>query len=405
MKKILACLLVLPLTLAACGAQTADTASTPPAEPAQTTETAPEAATPAAATAGRLRSTASYYMMYTNTGLYGMNQKYDEATNTDTFYVIKTDCAAAAQEKLAEIDLQGGLYYGMAAWDDTVEVYLIEDADTDNPTECRYIVDTSTGNVERLPIEGLFFPAWYDDAALYEMDYDSGKRINRRDRTTNEVSYINLPDQTQSISGVGDKWLIQRIVSPSPLPSPEDGDMYNAVLQNSEKEFDLVDAATGEMKKVYSYPAVGEDYYYCGQRSGTLYFARSDEDAIPTGVCKLEEGEMVQVLPRDDPYISQQLLEDEQGELQWIVWDAGETVQIYDLDDGQSYRPAFIKETSQSASTGFPKMLLPDGRVIVTHGSMGNTDLLDKVAYAAIDRAAYLAGGTGYTPVTMYTGE
>ena len=344
-------------------------------------------------------------MMYTNTGLYGMNQKYDEATNTDTFYVIKTDCAAAAQEKLAEIDLQGGLYYGMAAWDDTVEVYLIEDADTDNPTECRYIVDTSTGNVERLPIEGLFFPAWYDDAALYEMDYDSGKRINRRDRTTNEVSYINLPDQTQSISGVGDKWLIQRIVSPSPLPSPEDGDMYNAVLQNSEKEFDLVDAATGEMKKVYSYPAVGEDYYYCGQRSGTLYFARSDEDALPTGVCKLEDGEMVQVLPRDDPYISQWLLEDEQGELQWIVWDAGETVQVYDLDDGQSYRPAFIKETSQSASTGFPKMLLPDGRVIVTNGSMGNTDLWDKVAYAAIDRAAYLAGGTDYTPVTMYTGE
>ena len=30
MKKILACLLALPLTLAACGAQTADTASTPP---------------------------------------------------------------------------------------------------------------------------------------------------------------------------------------------------------------------------------------------------------------------------------------------------------------------------------------------------------------------------------------
>lgn len=181
--------------------------------------------------------------------------------------------------------------------------------------------------------------------------------------------------------------------------------MYNAVLQNSEKEFDLVDAATGEMKKVYSYPAVGEDYYYCGQRSGTLYFARSDEDALPTGVCKLEDGEMVQVLPRDDPYISQQLLEDEQGELQWIVWDAGETVQIYDLDGGQSYRPAFIKETSQSASTGFPKTLLPDGRVIVTYGSMGNTDLFDKTAYAAIDRAAYLAGSTDYTPVTMYTGE
>ena len=56
MKKILACLLALPLTLAACGAQTADTGSTPPTEPTQTTETAPEATTPAAATAGRLRS-------------------------------------------------------------------------------------------------------------------------------------------------------------------------------------------------------------------------------------------------------------------------------------------------------------------------------------------------------------
>ena len=89
MKRILACLLALPLTLAACGAQTADTASTPPAEPAQTTETAPEATTPAAATAGRLRSTASYYMMYTNTGLYGIIQKYDETTNNRHFLCHK----------------------------------------------------------------------------------------------------------------------------------------------------------------------------------------------------------------------------------------------------------------------------------------------------------------------------
>ncbi len=55
--------------------------------------------------------------------------------------------------------------------------------DKDNPTEWCYIVDTSTG-VERLP---EFYPAcYYDDAALYELDYASGKRIIRRDRTTNE---------------------------------------------------------------------------------------------------------------------------------------------------------------------------------------------------------------------------
>ena len=90
MKKAIACLLVLPLTLAACGAQGADSAQSQPAtETEQTTETAQETTVPAVGTAGKLRGTA--YRLYTNTGLYSMNQKYDEATNTDTFYLIKTD--------------------------------------------------------------------------------------------------------------------------------------------------------------------------------------------------------------------------------------------------------------------------------------------------------------------------
>ena len=52
------------------------------------------------------------------------------------------------------------------------------------------------------------------------------------------------------------------------------------------------------------------------------------EDGYPTGVGKLENGEMVQVLARDDPYTSEQMLENEQGELQWIVLDEGESVQV-----------------------------------------------------------------------------
>ena len=114
---------------------------------------------------------------------------------------------------------------------------------------------------------------------------------------------------------------------------------------------------------------------------------------------------MVQVLARDDPYASEQVLENEQGELQWIVWDEGESVQVYDLNDGQSYRPAFVNESSQYASTGYPEMLLPGGKVFVTHGSMDAPDFLDKIAYATQDRAAYLSGSTDYTPVTMYTGK
>ena len=353
--------------------------------------------------AGKLRGTA--YTLYTNTGLYSMNQKYDEATNTDTFYLIKTDCDTATQQKLAEIELQGGEACGMAAWDDIVELYCFENMDKDNPTEWCYIVDTSTGSVERLPVEEEFYPAWYDDAALYEMDYASGKRIIRRDRTTNEVSYINLPEQTINVYGAGDKWVIHRIVSPSPLPSNVDGDEYNAVFQNSEYEYDLFDAATGEMKKLYSYPTSEDFYWYRGQRDGTLYFDLYGEDGYPTGVGKLENGEMVQVLARDDPYTSEQMLENEQGELQWIVLDEGESVQVYDLNDGQSYRPAFVNESSQYASTGYPEMLLPGGQVFVTHGSMDAPDFWDKIAYATQDRAAYLSGSTDYTPVTMYTGK
>ena len=400
MKKAIACLLALSLTLAACGAQGADSAQSQPAtETEQTTETAQETTAPAVGTAGKLRGTA--YRLYTNTGLYSMNQKYDEATNTDTFYLIKTDCDTATQQKLAEIELQGGEACGMAAWDDMVELYCFENMDKDNPTEWCYIVDTSTGSVERLPVEEEFYPAWYDDAALYELDYASGKRIIRRDRTTNEVSYINLPEQTINVYGAGDKWVIHRIVSPSPLPSNVDGDEYNAVFQNSEYEYDLFDAATGEMKKLYSYPTSGDFYWYCGQRDGTLYFGQG----YPTGVDKLENGEMVQVLARDDPYTSEQMLENEQGELQWIVLDEGESVQVYDLNDGQSYRPAFVNESSQYASTGYPEMLLPGGKVFVTHGSMDAPDFLDKIAYATQDRAAYLSGSTDYTPVTMYTGK
>ncbi len=405
MKKILACLLALPLALAACGAQTADTAqSAPPAESEQTTETAPETSAPAASTTGRLRS--SSYMVYTSTGMYSMNQKYDEATETDTFYIIKTDLNNGVQEKLAEIDLRCGLYYGMAAWDDTVEIYLLENADKDNPPEWRCIIDTSTGDVERLPVNENFFPVWCDDAALYELDYGGGERIIRLDRATNEISYIsNLPQQTQMVYGAGDKWLINRIVSPSPLPNQDDGDMYDAVLQNSEKEFDLFDATTGEMQKLYSYPAVGEEYYYIGQHGGILYFQHQGEDGFPAGVDKLENGKMVQVWARNNQYSSQQALKDEQGELQWIVQDNGKTVEIYDLNDEQIYYPIYGVETSTYASTGYPQMLLPGGQVLVTHGSIPDNSFWDEIAYATIDRAAYLAGSTDYTPIEMYKGD
>lgn len=414
MNKLLPFALALALALPGCAA--GDTAPQPPETPTTTTETAAEA--PAESTlpglAGRLRQT-SYDTAAVGQTFYGMMSTYDDETLTSVYTIIATDTAANTQQKAAELETQG-YYTSLAAWQDGLELYIDDWLDeTGQPvtnsyqngdiTSWRYKIDPATGSVERLPVEEEFYPAWYDDAALYELDYASGKRIIRRDRTTNEVSYINLPEQTINVYGAGDKWVIHRIVSPSPLPSNVDGDEYNAVFQNSEYEYDLFDAATGEMKKLYSYPTSEDFYWYRGQRDGTLYFDLYGEDGYPTGVGKLENGEMVQVLARDDPYTSEQMLENEQGELQWIVLDEGESVQVYDLNDGQSYRPAFVNESSQYASTGYPEMLLPGGKVFVTHGSMDAPDFLDKIAYATQDRAAYLSGSTDYTPVTMYTGK
>lgn len=413
MKKMIACLLALPLAFTACGAETVDTAQSQPTvetEPvAETTETAPAQAD--THIAGRLREASM--MMSTGSCVYSINEKWNKETNIETIYLIKTDCATATQQKVAAIELEAGVYYGMAAWDDTVDLFLIEHGDQDNAPEWRYTIDTATGSVgERQAVDDYFCPSWCDDAAMYAMTYANNYRITRIDRATGEVSYTDLPEQTQNLYGLGDKWLIDRIVSPSPLPSIEDGDMYTAVLQNSEREYDLFDLATGEMQKIYSYPAIGDEYYYDGQRDGVLYFhhtklADENDEASRylADVTKLENGEMVSVVTLEKEYGSLQTLEDEQGELQWIIHSNGDSAEIHDLNDDQTYYPAYKRETSNNANTGFPQVLLPNGRVMVLYGSVDGSNLEDKCAYAIIDRAAYLAGSTDYTPVEMYKGD
>ena len=52
-------------------------------------------------------------------------QLFNEAANEDVYCVVKTDIETATQEKVASITLDGG-YYGMAVWDDAVDLYLQE---------------------------------------------------------------------------------------------------------------------------------------------------------------------------------------------------------------------------------------------------------------------------------------
>lgn len=167
MKKAIACLLVLPLALAACGAQTTQPA--PTTAPEMTTEATTEngKSTPAEVNqpgiTGRMRPCSS--AVETAAGLYTLH--FNEAANEDVYCVVKTDIETATQEKVASITLDGG-YYGMAVWDDAVDLYLQENTAEGERPSLRYTIDTATGGVEKQQMDGAFAPTWYDDAALYQ---------------------------------------------------------------------------------------------------------------------------------------------------------------------------------------------------------------------------------------------
>ena len=277
MKKAIACLLVLPLALAACGAQTTQPA--PTTAPEMTTEATTEngKSTPAEVNqpgiTGRMRPCSTE--VETAAGLYTLHELFNEAANEDVYCVVKTDIETATQEKVASITLDGG-YYGMAVWDDAVDLYLQENTAEGERPSLRYTIDTATGGVEKQQMDGAFAPTWYDDAALYQENRSNlwVESLTRLDRTTGEVTLQNLPGQTYTVCGsVDSRWLLVRISSPSPVPDPiSEKDAFDATWQNSTAEIILYEPASGEMEKLYEFPTIGDGYDYCGQRDGSLYF-------------------------------------------------------------------------------------------------------------------------------------
>ena len=419
MKKFIACLLVLPLTLAACGAQTTQPA--PTAAPEVTTEATAESGetTPAEENAqpgitGQVRPCSTE--VETATGLYTLHELFNEAANEDVYCIVKTDIDTAAQEKVASITLDGG-YYGMAVWDDAVDLYLQENTTGGERPSLRYTIDTATGNVEKQQMDGAFAPTWYDDAALYQENRPNlwVESLTRLDRTTGEVTLQNLPGQTYTVCGsVDGRWLLVRISSPSPVPDPiSEKDAFDATWQNSTAEIILYEPASGEMEKLYEFPTIGDGYDYCGQRDGSLYFLHympkedgTDGSYLAT-VDKLENGTMTPVSTQ--PFSSTNVSPmQQQGELRWItqLTEKGQTsIQIFDLADGQTYTRAIAWDKVEGRNTGYPEKLLANDKILVSNGSYTNVYGIDRKAYAVMDCAAYLAGSTDHTPITMYTGD
>lgn len=430
MKKFIACLLALPLTLAACGAQT--TQPEPTSAPEVTTEATAEttagseeitpAGTSQTSPTGWLRPCdleASTWELDCDDGYYDVTRVWDESTATNTFTVLKTDPANVEQKKVAEFQTQGWID-ATAHWGDTVEFYLGEESTGDGGIQySRCIVDASTGSVETQPLEGEFHPAWYDDAAVYS-EQRKGMfvtALTRLDRATGELTEVPMPGQIFLISGAVDgHWLLQRVNSPEPLPEVATmDDTFTSIWQNSEIEYVLYDAATGDMEKLYTMPVDGESRIYLGQRDSSLYFMHSvatdDGGTILSSIDKLENGTMTPVCEiaaqHDDvkPVI-------ENGELQWVTqmkqWapQAGDAdLYVYDLSTDQTSQVSIRLDAAKVWDTGRLLWLAPDGKLMVTHDAYTDAAGNERTAYALIDRTAYLAGSTDYTPITMYTGD
>ena len=419
MKKFLACLLALPLALAACGAQTVQPELTQPPEltteaTAESGETTSAEDTAQLGITGQVRPCSTE--VETATGLYTLHELFNEAANKDVYCVVKTNIDTAAQEKVASITLDGG-YYGMAVWNDAVDLYLQENTSEGERPSLRYTIDTAIGDVEEQQLDGAFAPTWYDDAAIYQENRANlwVESLTRLDRTTGELTLQNLPGQIYTVCGAVDgRWLLVRINSSAPVPDPtSEEDAFNATWQNSTAEIVLYDPANGEMEKLYESSTTDEGYDYCGQRDGSLYFLHymAKEDGTDgfylATVDKLENGTMTPVftLPFNSSNVSPM---QQQDELRWITQlnEKGETsIQIFDLADGQTYTRAVEWDKVEGWNAGCPEKLLANDKILVSNGSYVNVYGIDRKAYAVMDCAAYLAGSTDYTPVTMYTGE
>ncbi len=419
MKKFLACLLALPLTLAACGAQTVQPEPTQPSEltteaTAESGETTSAEDTAQLGITGQVRPCSTE--VETATGLYTLHELFNEAANKDVYCVVKTNIDTAAQEKVASITLDGG-YYGMAVWNDAVDLYLQENTSESERPSLRYTIDTAIGDVEEQQLDGAFAPTWYDDAAIYQENRANlwVESLTRLDRATGELTLQNLPGQIYTVWGAVDgRWLLVRINSSAPMPDPtNEEDAFNATWQNSTAEIVLYDPANGEMEKLYEFSTTDESYDYCGQRDGSLYFLHymakegGTDGFYPATVDKLENGTMTPVftLPFNGSNVSPM---QQQDELRWITQlnEKGETsIQIFDLADGQTYTRAVEWDKVEGWNAGYPEKLLANDKILVSNGAYVNVYGIDRKAYAVMDCAAYLAGSTDYTPVTMYTGE
>ena len=247
----------------------------------------------------------------------------------------------------------------------------------------------------------------YSDRYFYCMDghapYDTASGF-RLDLQTGETAPWNLPVETISVANAaGDFAVTERIVSDYPVPFPRDGEISDALLQNSLREYDLTDIATGKpARKITEFPykgtaegAVFAAYAYLGKAGNDFYFrfehAMSSEERSVTNVFRVRSDSIQEDLGISSDLFVQALRQN--GELRWLFSRDGSqgTVTVYDL---QGAVLAHVTPPD-GMQVYYPVSMLDDGRLLMVVGYDEEHD--NRSRYAVMDADAFLNGSTEYT--------
>ena len=401
MKRLASILAAALFTLTAC-APAAETATA--ADPATTPEaTAEPTSKPAAAETGPLYT---YSHRYAQDVVYDVMPAFNDQLDHIGTNVYKNDLNAG----------QVSLFYSC---DDCciADPYVTSDAvylltynrDRDNKIIALSPDGTKTHEIPFDPYASTV--VLYSDRYFYCMDghapYDTASGF-RLDLQTGETAPWNLPVETISVANAaGDFAVTERIVSDYPVPFPRDGEISDALLQNSLREYDLTDIATGKpARKITEFPYKGTAegsvfaaYAYLGKAGNDFYFrfehAMSSEERSVTNVFRVRSDSIQEDLGISSDLFVQALRQN--GELRWLFSRDGSqgTVTVYDL---QGAVLAHVTPPD-GMQVYYPVSMLDDGRLLLVIGYDEEHD--NRSRYAVMDADEFLNGGSAYCEMTF----
>lgn len=394
MKKILLPLLALAVCLAAC--TPAAPAAQQTAESAAETATAAElSAETAAPVSGSLRGDG--YLGESDTAWYQTNNVL-QPDGTFKVQVCKLDYATNQKQVLYTVEEPATQTGDAMLRGDTVYAFV---------NQTMYKIPVNGGEAQAVPLERQFFPAAADEANAYNFTYDGASNSCvglRLDLATGQITDLNLPSQTWQVWAVGEnRFVLCHLVTESPLPNVEEGDIYGAAIQNAVCEYDWYDPATGALEKIMEEPYYGavqadgtkRQRRFLGLRDGRLYFSwtvSSEGEVVDAGAetCTLQ-GQDWQPVPgwqqgAEPIYVRQQ-----NGRLRWIVGYGPSDGWTFDLETESFY------EATESADASFVAFA-GDDRVLMRVFTIDDQENYHE-SYALADAQDYLNGTAELTPI------